>query len=411
VPGSNAELAGVGSWPAYAPAAGPGLDRPDFPEWERPSFPEPATSTSSPLRSDAAFQVAWRRVPSSHRHEGQRAQDSVQLVIVEEVGIEAAGLPYDALGRVTSRTSAGIASTFQWDTATNGIGALHWVDRAGIRETYTYDSAGRKSQTRYAVGDSADFVESVVERDGFGRPTLVQLPARPGAGSLQLKYGYDDRTSRVARVDRITAAGTTLVWRLNATHVSGALKEEEFGNGLKTVWGVDPNRLLVDSITTGVGGNIQNLAIGYDAAGNVDTRTDRNRARLLRAAGRRRASLRQRAAGLLAARPRPGRSVRSAGSESARLRAQSSDGPGGPDRSRRATGQPRRVRSDRARAGGCSANAVAESFFATIEGEMLAQETFETRAEATAAIADYVDELYNVHWLHSSIGYLHSIKF
>jgi RHS repeat-associated protein len=187
-------------------------------------------------------------------------------------------LTYDALGRVTSRTSAGIASTFQWDTATNGIGALHWVDRGGIRETYAYDSAGRKSQTRYAVGDSADFVESVVERDGFGRPTLVQLPAGPGAGSLQLKYGYDDRTGRVARVDRITAAGTTLVWRLNATHVSGALKEEEFGNGLKTVWGVDPNRLLVDSITTGAGGNIQNLAIGYDAAGNVDMRTDRNRA-------------------------------------------------------------------------------------------------------------------------------------
>ena len=54
---------------------------------------------------------------------------------------------------------------------------------------------------------------------------------------------------------------------------------------------------------------------------------------------------------------------------------------------------------------------VAESFFATIKGEMLDHETFDTRAEATAAIADYVDGFYNVHRLHSSIGYVSPIEF
>jgi YD repeat-containing protein len=185
---------------------------------------------------------------------------------------------FDALGRVTSRTSGGATSTFQWDTAANGLGALHWVDRAGVRETYAYDNAGRRAQTNYTLGDTTDFVESIVERDAVGRPTLAQLPAGPGGSSVRLKYGYDNRTGKVARVDRVTAAGTRLVWKLNATHVSGAIKEEEFGNGLKTFWGVDPNRLLVDSISTGVNGSVQNLGIVYDAAGNVDTRTDKNRA-------------------------------------------------------------------------------------------------------------------------------------
>ena len=49
------------------------------------------------------------------------------------------------------------------------------------------------------------------------------------------------------------------------------------------------------------------------------------------------------------------------------------------------------------RKGDCWDNAVAESFFATIKGEMLDQERFETRAEATAAIADYVDTLLQRH--------------
>jgi putative transposase len=63
------------------------------------------------------------------------------------------------------------------------------------------------------------------------------------------------------------------------------------------------------------------------------------------------------------------------------------------------------------RKGDCWDNAVAESFFATIKGEMLDHEDFETRAEATASIADYVDGFYNVHRLHSSIGYISPIEF
>jgi putative transposase len=63
------------------------------------------------------------------------------------------------------------------------------------------------------------------------------------------------------------------------------------------------------------------------------------------------------------------------------------------------------------RKGDCWDNAVAESFFATIKGELLDHKTFETRAEVTAAIADYVDAFYNVHRLHSSIGYVSPIEF
>jgi putative transposase len=63
------------------------------------------------------------------------------------------------------------------------------------------------------------------------------------------------------------------------------------------------------------------------------------------------------------------------------------------------------------RKGDCWDNAVAESFFATIKGEMIDHEDFETKAAATAAIADYIDAFYNVRRMHSTIGYVSPIEF
>jgi putative transposase len=63
------------------------------------------------------------------------------------------------------------------------------------------------------------------------------------------------------------------------------------------------------------------------------------------------------------------------------------------------------------RKGDCWDNAVAESFFATIKGEMIDERDFETRAEANVAIGDYIDAFYNVSRLHSTIGYVSPIEF
>ena len=63
------------------------------------------------------------------------------------------------------------------------------------------------------------------------------------------------------------------------------------------------------------------------------------------------------------------------------------------------------------RRGDCWDNAVAESFFATIKGEMIDHEQFETRAQGTAAIADYIDRFYNTRRRHSSIGYVSPVEF
>lgn len=63
------------------------------------------------------------------------------------------------------------------------------------------------------------------------------------------------------------------------------------------------------------------------------------------------------------------------------------------------------------RKGDCWDNAVAESFFATIKGEMIDHENYQTRAAAIAAIGDYIDGFYNPCRRHSSIGYVSPIEF
>ena len=50
-------------------------------------------------------------------------------------------------------------------------------------------------------------------------------------------------------------------------------------------------------------------------------------------------------------------------------------------------------------------NAVAESFFATLETELLDRHTFPTRDQARAAVFDYIEGFYNPHRRHSTIGY------
>jgi putative transposase len=51
-------------------------------------------------------------------------------------------------------------------------------------------------------------------------------------------------------------------------------------------------------------------------------------------------------------------------------------------------------------------NAVAESFFASLEQDLLRRRSLRTRQEARTAVFDYVERFYNRERLHSTLGYL-----
>jgi putative transposase len=55
--------------------------------------------------------------------------------------------------------------------------------------------------------------------------------------------------------------------------------------------------------------------------------------------------------------------------------------------------------------GDCFDNAVAESFFATLEKDLLRRRSFATRQDARTAVFDYIEAFYNPIRLHSTLGY------
>ena len=63
------------------------------------------------------------------------------------------------------------------------------------------------------------------------------------------------------------------------------------------------------------------------------------------------------------------------------------------------------------RAGDCYDNAPKESFWATLKKELMSDLEFATRAEARAALFEYIEVFYNRQRIHSSLGYLSPEQF
>ena len=63
------------------------------------------------------------------------------------------------------------------------------------------------------------------------------------------------------------------------------------------------------------------------------------------------------------------------------------------------------------RKGDCWDNAVAESFFATLERELVARHDWGTHAEAEQAIFGYIETWYNRRRRHSTLGYVSPVQY
>jgi len=61
--------------------------------------------------------------------------------------------------------------------------------------------------------------------------------------------------------------------------------------------------------------------------------------------------------------------------------------------------------------GDCFDNAMAESFFASLETELIDRSSWRTRADARLAVFDYIEAFYNPRRRHSALGYLSPAEY
>lgn len=69
------------------------------------------------------------------------------------------------------------------------------------------------------------------------------------------------------------------------------------------------------------------------------------------------------------------------------------------------------VRPSMGSVGDCFDNALCESFFATLECELLARRRFKTQVEARMAVFEFLEGWYNLHRRHSALGYRSPAEF
>lgn len=65
-----------------------------------------------------------------------------------------------------------------------------------------------------------------------------------------------------------------------------------------------------------------------------------------------------------------------------------------------------KIKASMSRKGNCYDNAVVESFFRTLKVELIYTRKFETRAQARAAIFEFIEVWYNQQRIHSSLDYM-----
>lgn len=70
-----------------------------------------------------------------------------------------------------------------------------------------------------------------------------------------------------------------------------------------------------------------------------------------------------------------------------------------------------KIRQSMGSVGDCFDNAMCESFFASLECELLWQETFRSRQEAKLAVFNFIEGWYNTHRRHSALDYMSPLAY
>jgi RHS repeat-associated protein len=181
------------------------------------------------------------------------------LTETDAAGTSVVSYAYDAVNRITSKTTSGDGNTFTWtyDQAQVGyynVGKLTTKTDPYGSETYNYDNVGNAvAVTRTTDGVSYPFSFTF---DNAGRMLTETYPDGDSIGTIA--YDVAGRVSSVPNL--VTSVAYDALDR--PTQLVN-------GNGTTQSWTYDPNRQWTTAITTTSGStNLQALTYGFDADGN-----------------------------------------------------------------------------------------------------------------------------------------------
>ena len=179
---------------------------------------------------------------------------------------------YDALGRMTKRTSPDGVATWTWGStaAKKDIGRLAALSGPGYAESFGYDAAGRPSSHVVTADASYRFDYAY---NALGLLDTLTYPAAGSGSAFRIRHDYD--AGRLSRVGDVSVPGKFL-WVQNATDAAGHALDETLGDSIRVVSGFSPVGGELEYRQAGMAGRsaLQDLAYRWDAGGNLTSRQD-----------------------------------------------------------------------------------------------------------------------------------------
>jgi len=198
-------------------------------------------------------------------------------------------MQYDELGRITQRSIPGVAaesggiSTWEYDTAPNGIGALAKANGPnGYQKTYSYDAFSRLE------GDVTTIKgETYSQEYGYNANGQLSYKRYPDSGAgkeFSVHYNYLNGYLESITDRALGAAGCVEHWRADKYDALGRTKTETLGklvttnreySGAQGVLDRIESIVNADSNITGLNTTtVQDLSYNYDSVNNVNSRTN-----------------------------------------------------------------------------------------------------------------------------------------
>ncbi len=235
---------------------------------------------------------------------------------------------YDALSRPLTRTEPDLFTQWTWGAtaASHNIGKLQSVctgtgtscNSSGYSEAETYDSDGRLSTRAISIPSDETFTYTWAYNSLTGLLNTLTYPESTSSYSLEVQYGYANGI--LSTVTDISDTPNVTLWAANTQNAFGQITQETLGNGVVTSRTYDGVTDWLGPVTAGVGvgsttilnqsnlydesgdlteqennklglienfyydndyrltssklNGTQNLAVTYDASGNITSRSD-----------------------------------------------------------------------------------------------------------------------------------------
>lgn len=189
-----------------------------------------------------------------------------ELLMQIDPNSDTVSMSYDALGRLSARSEKEYTTTWQYDTAPNGIGKLATKEMStGYKHSYSYDALSRLVSDIETI-DSTDYSLGY-SYDALGRIESMTYPS-----GFKTRNVYNER-SFLKEVKNFTTE--EVYWQADSIDAKGQLRRTTQGNGFQTQYAFDPETDYLQGILTSDGINtLQNLSFTFNDIGHLTNRQD-----------------------------------------------------------------------------------------------------------------------------------------